>query len=63
MEPHSLSPRKENSAIPSPVARAELWLHSTLTEIATTLQTGHWLQIWEVPFPRANMPMSVTGAL
>lgn len=35
------------------IARVELWLPPPLTEIATTLQTGHWLQIWEVPFPRA----------
>lgn len=45
------------------IARAELWLPPSLTEIATTLQTGHWIQIWEVPFPRADMPTSVTRAL
>lgn len=35
------------------IARVELRLPPPLTEIATALQTGHWLQIWEVPFPRA----------
>ena len=35
------------------IARVELWLPPPLTEIATTLQTGHWLQSWEVLFSRA----------